>query len=98
MKVKATQCGTLQQIIREDLCWFGIQARILLPASHDHDEGFPNSMDLSTDALTPLSTTSLKPRASNVTNAACVVPLGLVTFFRSCAGLSADSTSILPAP
>lgn len=59
---------------------------------------FPSSPARSVAALTALSTMAANPDASKLWSAASVVPLGLVTFRRSCAGASADSASIRPAP
>lgn len=62
----------------------------------------PNSSPRSAAAFTARSTISAKPEASKLSKAACVVPLGLVTFFLNCAGDSlpaeVDSTNIFPAP
>lgn len=62
----------------------------------------PNSSPRSAAAFTARSTISAKPEVSKLSKAACVVPLGLVTFFLNCAGDSlpaeVDSTNIFPAP
>lgn len=58
----------------------------------------PSSSPLLVAASTALSTMPARPDASKLSSAAWVVPLGLVTFLRSCAGVSADSSMVLPAP
>jgi len=80
------------------------ESRILVIAvvdegsAHDSPNVFPSSSLRLTDALTALSTISLNLEASKLSNAAAVVPLGLVTFFRNCAGSSDELASMTPAP
>lgn len=66
--------------------------------AYDSASVLPSSSPLLVAASTALSTMPARPDASKLSSAAWVVPLGLVTFLRSCAGVSADSSMVLPAP